>query len=435
MEKDLARLQQLVKDTWAKLPPDEKAKLELKMQAAHAHLLAARSKTLPAGTRPPHRELVALHRVLHEDLATLAARPPRGVLTTVLPDGEILDGGVDYDSTDPWWAYCFVAYYWTEGMTPPFQVGKATSIPDNVTLAILGDWGGANPPALAIAKAQQTTSYIIHLGDVYYAGTNEGEHTYPMEVTNFLSAWPGVVGRSFALNSNHDMYAHATGYSLTTLRNKIFQTQGGNCFALYNKAFRIVCLDSAYYAPDPAFDGYMKGYLGDAGGGQMKFLLGQISQLTSGQRLILLTHHNALTIDGSIPGQSDDEYLLWQQVTQALQQLPAGANQNVLWYWGHVHVGAVYKSQTVGKVTISPRCCGHGCIPWGIPTDLQPANGPPPPYAPNVLWFEQTLIPQEGSNYFVTNGYATLTLNGSSLTEAFWNQNGNQSWSGSLPAA
>jgi hypothetical protein len=30
----------------------------------------------------------------------------------------------------------------------------------------------------------------------------------------------------------------------------------------------------------------------------------------------------------------------------------------------------------------------------------------------------------------VTNGYATLTLNGPSFTESFWNQDGQQSWSG-----
>src|SRR5204863_1548042 len=125
--------------------------------------------------------------------------------------------------------------------------------------------------------------------------------------------------RSFALNSNHDMYAHATGYSLTTLAAPMFQAQGGNCFALYNKAFRIVGLDSAYYAPDNKlinFLGYMIGHLGDAQGGQMQFLRNQITQLTHGQRLILLSHHNGVNVDGSSPKQYDNAYFLWQQVTE-----------------------------------------------------------------------------------------------------------------------
>src|SRR5208282_3488428 len=43
---------------------------------------------------------------------------------------------------------------------------------------------------------------------------------------------------------------------------------------LYNTAFRIVGLDSAYYAPDNKiadFPGYMKGSLGDPQGDQMVF--------------------------------------------------------------------------------------------------------------------------------------------------------------------
>jgi hypothetical protein len=51
-----------------------------------------------------------------------------------------------------------------------------------------------------------------------------------------------------------------------------------------------------------------------------------------------------------------------------------------------------------------------------------------------VLWFEkQDLGP--GNNYFITNGYATLTPNGASLTESFYDQNGKESWPGSAVAA
>ena len=170
----------------------------------------------------------------------------------------------------------------------------------------------------------------------------------------------------------------------------------------------------------------MKGSLGDPTGDQMQFLKDQIGRLKGGQTLILLTHHNGLNLDGSIPTEADDSYLLWQQVTQVVKQLPAGSGKNVYWYWGHEHVGAVYQPQRVNGTTFLPRCCGHGCIPWGFATDLSQSG--------HVLWFEkQNLGP--GANYFVTNGYATLTLSGASLTESFWNQDGKQSWSGSTAAA
>lgn len=425
--KDVGRLQQQVKAAWDKLPLDVKAKLGLKITAANAHALAASGKTIGAAAHPPHRELLMLHSLLNDPTASFAksaAAAPQGLLTHVGLDGQVYFGGVEYDSTDLGWAYCFPAMVFTDGPMPPFAVGNAIQIPDNATLALLGDWGGWNGPAQSIAAAAKGSDYLIHLGDVYYAGTIGGGLLDPYEPDHFTNVWPGAAGHSFALNSNHDMYAHATGYCFA-LTTAPFKAQGGNCFALYNKAFRIVGLDSAYYAPDNAienFPGYMIGSLGPADGPQMKFLQSQISQLTAGQKLILLTHHNGLNENGSLPAQTDAAYMLWQQVTQAVKQIPAGASKNVVWYFGHVHVGAVYKAQSVGGVTIYPRCCGHSCIPWGIATEL---------HAPNVVWFEQKVL-GPGQNYFVTNGYAMLTLNGPSLTEAFLDQNGKKSWPGTV---
>ncbi len=434
--KDLNRLRQQVKAAWAKMPKDVQAQLEPKIRDAHNYVLGVRSRTVSAVTRPPHRELVMLYSLLHDDpdrlLPTRAAPAPEGVFTWVGPDGAVYFGDVDYDATDIGWAYCFPAMVSTEGKTPPFVVGEAQKIPDSATLAILGDWGGWNPAAQNVGAAAKATNpnYFLHLGDVYYAGTNGNDGLDPYESTHFVDVWQGAAGQSFALNSNHDMYAHATGYSLTALKAPAFAAQkGANCFALYNTAFRIVGLDSAYYAPDDSladFPGYMKGSIGDPQGAQMAFLKDQTGQLRGGQTLILLTHHNGLTLDGSIPTEADDSYLLWQQVTQVVQQLPAGSGKSVYWYWGHQHAGAVYAPQRVNGTTIYPRCCGHGCIPWGLATELSQSG--------NVLWFEkQDLGP--GKNYFVTNGYATLTLNGASLTESFWNQNGKQSWPGPPVAA
>jgi hypothetical protein len=403
--KDLNRLRQQVKAAWAKLPKDVQAQLEPKIRDAHNYVLGVRNETMAAVAHPPDRELVMMHTLLHDNLEGLLSTPgaaaPEGVFTVVQPDGEVYFGGVDYNSTDPWWAYCFTAMVETEGLTPPFNVGTVMKIPDNATLAILGDWGGWNPAAQSIAAAAKASDYIIHLGDVYYAGTN-GDSVWldPYESTHFIDVWPGVDDRSFALNSNYDMYAHATGY-LKALTSPPFLAQGGNCFALYNNHFRI-----------------MKGGLGESQGAQMVFLNEQIGQLKDGQTLILLTHHNGLTLSGAIPTEADDSYMLWQQVTQVVKQLPAGSGKSVYWYWGHEHAGAVYAPRQINGNTIYPRCCGHGCIPWGLATDLN---------SPNVLWYE-TQVLQPGPNFFVTNGYAALTLKGALLAEAFMNQEGTPSW-------
>jgi hypothetical protein len=374
---------------------------------------------------------VALHNVLHDNFVALPPAPTAAAELEwpVDPDGQVKDPFLQYSAADPRWARCFVAWEDT-GPTPAFTVGKAIQIGDSATFWILGDWGGANPSADSIgaavrAEAGKPNNYVIHLGDVYYAGTNESILTYPYESWNLVDVWPGVPGRSFTLNSNHEMYAHDTGYVTTALQAAAFQAQGGNCFALYNNAFRIVGLDTAYYAPDQSFYGFMQGTLGPGQGGQMQFLLSQIGQLQSGQTLILLTHHNGLNFDGSIPNPGDDAYQLWQEVTQVLQQLPASASKNVWWYWGHQHAGIVYPPQTVPgtAITISPRCCGHSCIPWGISSVLTQAK-----QAGKVSWFENKVLGPQ-SNYFVTNGYASLALSGARLGESFWNQQGTVSWS------
>ncbi len=426
--KDYAQLQRQVKAAWAKLPKGLKARLEPQILAAHKYALRVRKRAVPPATpRPPHH-LLMVYSLLHGDpdglLKSATAPAAEGLHPRIGGDGEIYFGDVKYDATDPGWVYLFVALEKTRGQTPPFKLpaydpqNQAITIPDDVTLAILGDWGGWNDPAQQIARAAKGDCFI-HLGDVYYAGTNRTEVLKPYESTNYLDVWPGPAGKSFALNSNHDMYAHATGYSLTTLApGTAFKAQmSANVFALSNNKFRIVGLDSAYYAsPDYLYD---VGSLGSPAGGQAKFLQQQAKiAAAKGQNLILMTHHNGLSANGS------STEPLWQEV---ISQLSALSGKSIYWYWGHVHVGAVYKPRVVKGITIYPRCCGHGCIPWGVATALRKRKS-------SVLWFEQEVL-GPGSNYFVSNGYAKLALSGTSMTETFYDQSGKSQWSDTRPSA
>ncbi|MGH1365630.1 MAG: metallophosphoesterase family protein [Calditrichia bacterium] len=415
---DIARLQKALKEMWSKLAPEERAKLEKQAIAGHEYLLSIRSGAAPEMKAPVPRELLLLYSLLHDDPDGLLkdAASLDSEVTHVGADGEVYFGNVDFDSTDPKWAYCPWAWYET-GPTVPFAAPPATppavvEIPDTATLAILGDWGGNNAPAQQVAAAVRNieADYFVHLGDVYYAGTNENglvETNYQEE--NFLGPWPGTSGKSFNLNSNHDMYAHAIGYFNTALASPMFSAQAGcSYFALFNSSFRFVGLDTAYFDPDQSGTGFMTGNLNS---GQEEFLLAQArSAAQQNQKLILFTHHNGLSMDG------ETKLSLWNQIVAQLTPLNG---QSVIWYCGHEHVGAVYQPQTAGQVTILPRCCGHGCIPWGIPSNLQGKS--------QVLWFEDEVL-GPGSNYFVTNGFATLSLNGASITETFYNQSGDAHW-------
>src|SRR5207253_1416416 len=106
---------------------------------------------------------------------------------------------------------------------------------EKCTIAIVGDWGGGNEAAQAVAKqiALLKPKYVIHLGDVYYAGTEK-------EVRDrFLRYWPTPAGPglSFALNSNHEMYSG--GYAYFDLTLHTFK-QPASYFTLSNKHWRFI---------------------------------------------------------------------------------------------------------------------------------------------------------------------------------------------------
>ena len=411
---DYTALSTELKRIWSNLSPADRARLEPMIRTSHADLLRIRERDVVQG-QPP-RELSLTYSLLHDDPDGLLsdASTPDAVGTSVGPDGQVYFGNVDYDSTDPCWAYVFLAWDWTEGQTPPFTDRPTTiEIPSTVTITLLGDWGGNNTAAQEIARNVDASAFIVHLGDVYYAGTNENglvERDY--EQTNFLAPWPGRSEQSFALNSNHDMYAHGTGYFKTTLTSPTFQSQDAcSYFALYNGSFRIVGLDTAYFDQDASATGYMIGTLGPTGPGtQAQFLNDEAKAAAAAkQTLILLTHHNGLLYDGSVPTP------LWDEVVAQLTPL---SGDRVIWYWGHEHMGVVYTDRSANGITISPRCCGHSCIPWGIATGLKTSG---------VTWYEETVL-GPGTNYFVANGYATLAIDDSSISETFYRQGGSQSW-------
>ncbi|MGD0453044.1 MAG: metallophosphoesterase [Solirubrobacteraceae bacterium] len=410
-----------VKEAWNALPPDERARVEPELRSNHDALLSIRAGVAPASRPTP--EMALAYSLLHDDPDGLLIDTATGrIETSVGPDGQVYWGGVDYDATDYLgWGYCPIAWHLTEGKTPAFSNTSATiEIANTVTIALLGDWGGNNKAAQDVASSARAAigagDIMVHLGDVYYAGTDESgwvERDYQM--THFLAPWPwsGTQGKSFALNSNHDMYAHGTGYFNTALTSPIFASQNRcSYFALYNDRFRIVGLDTAYFDPDQSGFGFMTGSLGPTGPGtQAQFLNDQARAAAAAkQQLILLTHHNGLQYDGSAPISP-----LWDQVVAQLAPLSGGT---VIWYWGHEHMGVVYKDRNASGITIRPRCCGHGCIPWGVATRLN---------SPDVEWYEKTVL-GPGSNYFVANGFATVALDGYSISETIFRQDGTESW-------
>jgi calcineurin-like phosphoesterase family protein len=300
--------------------------------------------------------------------------------------------------------------------SPPKPVALSGAIANTVNIAIVGDWG--NGAAAASSVMQQIVGlhpdYIIHLGDVYYGGTpaqgdpNSGHYfSLNEESTNLVGAWPAAyAGKSFTLNSNHEMYGGANGlfYDALLPASTPFSAQGGlSCFILQYGGWTILGLDSAYSGS--SIDAFMSGKLGSA---QIAWI--QSLQLNPAQTIVL-THHTGFAYDCS------SVFSLWSEVKAALS-----GNDPFAWYWGHAHNGIVYQDLVTipvpGKADFTTktyaRCAGHGALPYGESSKLD--------QNPNVRWQAKTPIPSSTQVY---NGFVLLTFQSSNnqvtgISESFF---------------
>jgi hypothetical protein len=421
-----------IKAAWQKLTTDQRNEIAPLVMSAHQHAVTvSQARTAPPPNANVGHALPLMFSTISNDQDEVLQNLDAGVLIAADAGGEIWGTG-KYEQLDPGWL--LAGAEWLEHFVipnHPFNTNPAApiQIPDNVQIALAGDWGTGdwrndkNPaPSTDVRKhmAFLEPHLTIHLGDVYYAGTDgEEEHL-------LVNLWPkGSIG-SLALNSNHEMYSGAGAYfkaiakpSAPSVQPWPFDMQNGcSYFALYNTHWAIVGLDSAYYSDRDGL--YRDGALFPSSGGhteQLDFLRTQAAGAArDNKKLILLTHHNGISQDGSTAT------VLWSQVMSAF---PADAGPDY-WYWGHVHVGAVYQHQSNGTKAVNCRCCGHGGLPCAQAPEMENKTG--------VLWYEKRsakdpdFTGQPENLQRVLNGFAMLYLDGPIIKEVFYDENGGVAW-------
>jgi len=358
--------------------------------------------------------------------------PPNAIVDV---DGTLF-GEETYEQLDIGWMFAmgeYVFHYFRD--TPdlaPFRTGTNVfplqgSSAGQITFALVGDWGtgpyGPGEPSQAvmnsIQKVKPAPDYIIHLGDVYYAGA-------PLEEQLHLHfVWPAPwKGKSFTLNSNHEMYDGAWGYYQVglDLSGPFSAQKGCSYFALQcgtaaaGGPWTLLCLDSAYWSTSNMI---MEGRLTNSQSplpgnmAQQQFITGQNF---NPKKTIVVTHHNALAYNGSGLIDDGNGNALWAQLIQYLKAPPAA------WYWGHVHNGIVYTTTSATGPTYC-RCAGHGAIPFGSASGCQRA------YPNPVAWYANTRNPLPAAYPRVLNGFVVLTIvtsggQAGTVGETFYNQDG-----------
>jgi len=181
------------------------------------------------------------------------------------------------------------------------------TIADKGRIAVVGDWGtnlyGAPVSARSIIRTG-TYEVMLHLGDIYYSGT-ESETKQ-----RFLSVWPtGAAKLDRALNGNHEMYSGGFAYFDHILPRF---NQDSSYFSLQNSHWLLIGLDTAH--SDHDLDAQQVSWL-------------KTTVQNAGQRkVVLFSHHQPFSrLDQQGP-----------KLQSALADLLQG-KAITAWYWGHEH--------------------------------------------------------------------------------------------------
>jgi predicted phosphodiesterase len=287
--------------------------------------------------------------------------------------------------------------------------GAPERVADVFRVAVLSDWGtglyGAPECGKRIEEAgqkEQTRHHmVLHLGDVYYSGTEKEM------AERFLDIWPKVPNAiNRALNGNHEMYTGGQAYYERVLSRF---NQKASYFAVENNHWVLGCLDTAY--DDHDLHGEQARWVEQLAGG------------LNGRRLVLFSHHQPFSLmDNQGPK-------LVKQLANPLQR-----GQIFAWYWGHEHHCVLYDRHPLWG--LHGRCIGHSGFPY-----FRDKHFGAPPAAPEFKKLPgKNLVPGaqvlDGINQFISddpqdygpNGYVSLEFDGPELIETVHDADGTVLW-------
>jgi 3',5'-cyclic AMP phosphodiesterase CpdA len=227
------------------------------------------------------------------------------------------------------------------------------ALPDSCVVALAADWGTGTTSAYAVAQAirDERPDVTIHLGDVYYSGTENEFRQYFLGPGRWpLGALKGTSGGArgaYALNGNHEMYSGGAGYFRLALPAL---GQEASYLCLENAHWRIVGLDTGYYAKSFPFLELIVDFIRLHRASRR--WLKQVVFADPGDRrpVILLSHHQWFSA-------FDTEY------PRVGRQLQPYLDRVLLWFWGHEHRFAGYAPFGLSGTRVRARCIGHGGMP------------------------------------------------------------------------
>ncbi|HET9212157.1 MAG TPA: metallophosphoesterase [Thermoanaerobaculia bacterium] len=336
-----------------------------------------------------------------------------------------LENEIKFSVCDPLWAEALIDYEeflhekgtipyvnYPPGQLATFAVLDTLPNKPTVTVALLADWGTGMEDAQALLDQikDKNPDVVIHLGDIYYAGT-------PDEVqSNFYGIYQQVLGTNppplYTLSGNHDMYSGGAGYyGLLPMLG-----QPASYFCLRNDNWQFLAMDTGLNDRDPFTVLTNLTFLNPP---EVPWQQDKILN-AGGRKTVLLSHHQLFSAFGSVGTDTQGNALA---CNPNLQAAFTANGENLLeqvawWFWGHEHNLDIYQPY----VGLANGCCiGAGAVPMLVEDDpYTPATGltlPPGETLPPQI-IAGTQLGTNGTVY--NHAYAIMTLTGADAQVTFY---------------
>ncbi|MBD2750934.1 MULTISPECIES: trypsin-like peptidase domain-containing protein [Microvirga] len=340
-----------------------------------------------------------------------------------------LEAQITGGTCDPRWAQTiteYVKYFGPNGSRREPLYVKPDKVKRNVIeieagsrIALIGDWGtGAQPARCVLEQARdQHPDIVVHLGDIYYSGTEKECQANFQDVVNEVFDRANSHLPIYTLCGNHDMYCGGGGYyGLLKSLNKGAKRQEASFFCLRasDESWQLLGLDTGRndYSPFSVTDAVT--FVEEV---EEEWHRNRIQEFPG--KTILLSHHQLFSAFSQIGGrQSDGTLCAYNPRLKAMYERLLTTGRSIpAWFWGHEHNLCIYRPYLGLPFG---RCVGHSAIPvFANDEPYKPLGATTS--LPEI--FPETMLSVSGD--FYTHGFALLTLESEAVqAEYFEDLNG-----------
>ncbi len=306
----------------------------------------------------------------------MLARLDRNSARTAALEGELRDS-----ECDPRWAEAvteYLGYFGPDGRKMPIPYVRFQKLddfvydvlPPDATVALLGDWGTGMAPAVRLLEqlARHQPHALVHLGDIYYAGTAGEVQQHFVDLANRVLERARTHMPVYAIPGNHEMYSGGGAfYAMLPKLNAppytdAAATQKASYFSLRTRdgAWQFLAMDTAFHDHDPFEVTNGMTFLEPD---ELQWQLDKIERVhAQGGKTVLISHHQLFSPFATIgrpAGKPADQQAYNTNLLSSFRDVLQGGKVTA-WFWGHEHNLAVY--QPYGPL-LKGRCIGHGAVP------------------------------------------------------------------------